>query len=147
MTPRSSAPLGLLGLASLALSGCANDRAPNFLAAPITAKIPVDYRIKIVDWAKRYYAEPASVRFLAISDPVPVRTSSTHEVWLVCVELEASARGGTAIGPRRIAFGVAPGMFSAPNLRSAIDIKNDDCEARPLAWRAWSAPTRGRKRA
>lgn len=145
MTRRLPA-LALACLAAVALAGCVYDRRPNFLAAPLAAKIPADYRIKIVDWARRYYAEPASVRFLAISEPAPVRTGAGQEVWLVCVEVDARARGGAPMGPRRIAIGVAPGLFSAPYERSNSDLRNEDCELRPLAWRAWSEPRRAARR-
>lgn len=145
MTRRLPA-LALPCLAALALAGCVYDRTPNFLAAPLAAKIPADYRVKIVAWARRYYAEPASVRILAISDPAPVRTGAGQEVWLVCAEIDAHARGGGPMGARRIAFGFGAGPLSAPNERSGIDLRNEDCELRPLAWRAWSEPRRAARR-
>lgn len=127
--------------AFLTLAGCNYDRAPNFLSGPIPAKLPPDYRRKIVEWANRYYAEPASVRFLSISDPVPVRESFGNENWLVCVELEARERGGPYMGPRRVAIGFG-GVFSAPMERSAQDLRNEDCDGRQLVWRAWTGPGR-----
>ena len=128
--------------ATLALTGCNYDRTPNFLAEPLRVKIPADYRQKVVDWTRRYYAEPDSVRLLAITDPVPVRLTAGTELWLVCVELDARERGGPYMGARRIALGFGS-AFSAPMERSGVDLKNEDCEAPHLAWRAWSGPRRG----
>jgi hypothetical protein len=133
-----------LGAALLALAGCNYDRVPNFLGETAAPKIQPDYRNRIVEWASRYYAEPGSVRFLAISDPVRVRESAGQEAWLVCVELDARARGGAYMGPRRIAIGFGAGIFSAPMERSNYDLKNEDCDARQLVWRAWSGPGRAR---
>ena len=130
--------------AVLALAGCNYDRTPNFLGATAAPKIPPDYRRRIVEWASRYYAEPASVRFLAITDPVPVRESAGREAWLVCVELDARERGGPYMGPRRVATAFAGAHFSAPMERSGFDLRNEDCEARHLVWRAWGGPARGR---
>ena len=125
--------------ASLGLFGCNYDRTPNFLSGPTAAKLPPDYHRKIVEWANRYYAEPGSVRFLSISDPVPVRESFGNEAWLVCVELDARERGGPFMGPRRVAIGFG-GLFSAPMERSNQDFRNEDCDARQLVWRPWTGP-------
>jgi hypothetical protein len=133
-----------LGAASLLLAACNYDRTPNFLGETAAPKIQPDYRKKIVEWASRYYAEPGSVRFLAISDPVRVRESAGLDAWLVCVELDARERGGAYMGPRRIAIGFGAGIFSAPMERSNHDLKNEDCDARHLVWRAWGGPGRGR---
>jgi hypothetical protein len=126
-----------LGIAALGLAGCSFNRTPSFAVESPVAQIPPDYRGQIVAWARRYYAEPASVRFLGITDPVPVRVAGGIEVWLVCAELDARERGGPYMGPRRIAFGLAPGVFSAPMERSKVDLMNEDCDARALAWREW----------
>jgi hypothetical protein len=142
LTIRFFAPA--FGAAALALGACNYDRTPNFIAAPASLKIQPDYRTKIVEWASRYYAEPASVRFLAITDPVRVRDSVGQEAWLVCVELDARERSGPYMGPRRIAIGFGGGPLSAPMERSNYDFRNEDCEARQLVWRAWSGPARGR---
>lgn len=144
LTKRSTALA--LGLAALALSGCAFDRTPNFAVAPGAAKIPPDYRRKIADWARRTYAEPSSVRLLAIADPVPIRTTEGAALWLVCVEIDANARGGAPMGPRKVAIGFDQARMSAPLERSAIDLRNEDCDARALAWRAWSVPARASRR-
>jgi hypothetical protein len=125
--------------AALALAGCNYDRTPNFLSGPTPAKLPPDYRKKIVEWAHRYYAEPGSVRFLAISDPVPVRESAGNELWLVCVEIDARERGGPYMGARRLAIGFGH-AFSAPLERSRLDIRNEDCALRQLVWRPWTGP-------
>ena len=142
MTTRSFALA--LGAAALALAGCNYDRSPNFVAAPASLKIQPDYRAKIVEWATRYYAEPASVRFIALTEPVRVRESGGQDAWLVCVELDARERGGPYMGPRRIAIAFGSGTFSAPMERTGYDIRNEDCDARHLVWRAWSGPARGR---
>ncbi|MFL5172992.1 MAG: hypothetical protein ACJ8CX_20360 [Microvirga sp.] len=104
-------------------------------------------------WTKRYYVEPDSVRFLAITEPIPVlvaggvpvsqQVRGAVSVWLVCVELDARERGGPYMGPRRIAFGLGPGFFSAPMERAKVDthnnldLQNNDCDARQLTWRDW----------
>ena len=91
-----------------------------------------------MDWANRYYAEPASVRYLAVTDPVRVRESVGQELWLVCVELDARERGGPYMGPRRVALGFGSGVFSAPLERSRLDLRNEDCDAPHFVWRPWS---------
>ena len=132
-----------LGLATLVLAGCNYDRTPNFAVEAPQFKIPPDYRQKIVAWTKRYYVEPDGVRFLAIAEPVPVLVTWGVAVWLVCVELDARERGGPYMGPRRIAFGLGPGFFSAPMERGKVDprnnpdLQNEDCDARQLTWREW----------
>lgn len=137
-----------LGVAASGLAGCNYDRTPNFAVAPPSAKIAPDYRGRIAAWAKRYYAEPDSVRFLGITDPVPVRLTGGTGVWLVCAEIDARGRGGPYMGPRRIAFGFGTDVFSAPMERSKLDLANEDCDTRQLAWRDWRGPEpgTGRKR-
>ena len=61
-----------LGLATLVLAGCNYNRTPNFAVEAPRFRIPPDYRQRIVAWTKRYYVEPDSVRFLAITEPIPV---------------------------------------------------------------------------
>jgi hypothetical protein len=41
------------------------------------------------------------------------------------------------MGPRRIAFGFNPFVFSAPMERNKIDLLNNDCDSRQLTWREW----------
>ena len=136
-----------LGLAALALSGCSYNRTPNFAIEALASKIPPDYRRQIVAWAARYYVEPSSVRFLGITDPVPARaTNYGTEFWLVCAEVDARGLGGPYMGPRRIAFGFPSGQFSAPMERGSLDLKNDDCDARPLVWREWREEVRVKPR-
>ena len=131
--------------AALGLGGCSYDRRPSFSAAP-TARIPADYRRQIAAWARRYYVEGDSVRFLAISEPVPVRLTLGIEAWLVCAEFDARQKGGPYMGPRRIAFGIAPGQFSAPMQRGRLDLMNEDCDAPHLAWREWRDEPAERRR-
>jgi hypothetical protein len=133
---------GAIGLA-LVLAGCNYNRTPNFAVEAPARPLPADYRQQIIKWAKRYYVEPGSVTFLGIADPVPVLTEA-GKFWLVCIELDARERGGAYMGPRRIALGMLPGMVSAPMERQKVDIRNEDCEAPQLVWRAWS--DRERKR-
>jgi hypothetical protein len=129
--------------ASLLPAGCTFNRAPLILAETKAEKVKPDvYRKKIVEWANRYYAEPASVRYLAHTDPVRIRESAGREVWLVCVELDARERGGPYMGRRRIAVGFGDAQ-SAPMERSGYDLTNEDCDAPQLVWRAWSGPRRG----
>jgi hypothetical protein len=130
----------------LGLTGCNFNRTPNFAIEAPASTIPADYRRQIVAWTRRYYAEPASVQFLGITDPVPVRAMYGVEAWLVCAEVDARERGGPAMGPWRIAFGFAPGAFSAPMERGRIDLANEDCDARGLTWREWRGPEPERKR-
>jgi hypothetical protein len=61
-----------LGLATLVLAGCNYDRTPNFAVEAPRFRVLPDYRQRIVAWTKRYYVEPDSVRFLAITEPIPV---------------------------------------------------------------------------
>ncbi|HEX8665368.1 MAG TPA: hypothetical protein VF744_15200 [Beijerinckiaceae bacterium] len=129
----------MLWLAALSLTGCNFNRTPNFAIEAPPWKIPADYRKTIVAWTQRYYVEPGSVQFLGITDPVPARATNGAEFFLVCTELDARERGGPYMGPRRIAFGFAPGVFSAP-MERRIDLMNEDCDARPLAWREWREP-------
>ena len=135
-----------LGLAVLALAGCNYNRTPNFAVEAPAYKVPPDYRRQIVAWASRYYVEPSSVRFLAITDPVPIRATYGAELWFVCAELDARALGGPYMGPRRIAFGFRPGQISAPMERNQLDLKNEDCDARPLVWREWREEVRVKPR-
>jgi hypothetical protein len=136
----------LLGLA-VSLSACTYSRTPNFAVEAPKFRLPPDYRQKIVAWTKRYYAEPDSVRFLGITDPVPVLTTGGAAMWFVCAELDARERGGPYMGPRRIAFAVHPELFSAPMERNKVDVQNEDCDDRRLAWRAWpSRETSARRR-
>jgi hypothetical protein len=143
-TPLTRSLLALAPAAAfLALAACNFDRTPLMLSETGTRKIPPEfYRRKIVEWANRYYAEPASVRFLALTDPVRVRESAGKEAWFVCVELDARARGGLYMGPRRIAIGIGERGISAPMERSGYDFRNEDCDAPQLAWRPWSGPRR-----
>jgi hypothetical protein len=129
----------------LGLAGCNYNRTPNFTAETPPWKVPADYRQQIAAWAQRYYVEPASVRFLGITDPVLVRATPGAEIWLVCAEIDARERGGPYMGPRRIAFGLAPGVFSGPMERNRIELANEDCDAPRLAWREWR-PEPGAKR-
>lgn len=142
-----------LGLATLVLAGCNYHRTPNFAVEAPRFRVLPDYRQRIVAWTKRYYVEPDSVRFLAITEPIPVlvaggvpvsqQVRGAVSVWLVCVELDARERGGPYMGPRRIAFGLGPGFFSAPMERGQVDthnnldLQNNDCDARQLTWREW----------
>ena len=136
-----------LGLATLVLAGCNYDRTPNFAVEAPRFRVLPDYRQRIVAWTKRYYVEPDSVRFLAITEPIPVlvtggppiseQVPGAVSVWLVCVELDARERGGSYMGPRRIAFGFHPEFFSAPMERSKKGLQNNDCDARQLTWREW----------
>ena len=135
-----------LGLAALALAGCNYNRTPNFAVEAPGHKPPPDYRRQIAAWAARYYVEPSSVRFLGITDPAPARATGGTEFWLVCAEVDARALGGPYMGPRRIAFGFWPGQLSAPMQRSGLDLKNEDCDARPLVWREWREEVRVRPR-
>jgi hypothetical protein len=135
--------LALAG-AALTLAGCNYDRAPLFVGDTKAESIKPDfYRKKIMEWASRYYAEPASVRYLALTEPVRIRENAGQEAWLVCVELDAHERTGRYMGPRRIAIGFGGGGVSAPMERSGYDIKNEDCDAPQLVWRAWSGSRRG----
>jgi hypothetical protein len=132
-----------LAAASLALGGCTFDRRPLVIGQGKAERpAPPTSRKAIVDWANRYYAEPASVRYLAVTDPVRVRESVGQELWLVCVELDARERGGPYMGPRRVALGFGSGVFSAPLERSRLDLRNEDCDAPHFLWRPWSGPPR-----
>ena len=135
-----------LGLAVLGLAGCNFNRTPNFAVEATAAKVPPDYRRQIFAWAARYYVEPSSARFLGITDPVPARATGGAEFWLVCAEIDARELNGPYMGPRRIAFGFGPGQFSAPMERSRLDLRNEDCDARPLVWREWREEVRIRPR-
>ena len=138
----------VLGLAALGLFGCTFNRTPNFAIDPLGFKLPPDYRRQIVAWASRYYVEPSSVRFLGITDPVPARATGGTEIWLVCAEIDARELAGPYMGPRRIAFGFPfpPGRLSAPMERGGLDLKNEDCDVRPLVWREWREEVRVRPR-
>ena len=127
-----------------ALAGCNATRAPKLLTEGGPAPIPADYRQKIGAWAARFYAEPGALRWIALADPVPIRVTGGAELWLVCVELEARARGGAPMGPRRVAIGFSGPTLSAPLERSGFDLRDEDCDRQPLAWRAWSGPGRPR---
>ena len=128
------------------MSACTYTRTPNFAVEAPKFKLAPDYREKIVSWTKRYYAEPDSVGFLGITEPVPALTTGGVATWFVCAELDARERGGPYMGPRRIAFGFHPEFFSAPMERSKVDLQNEDCDDRRLAWRAWSSRASARRR-
>jgi hypothetical protein len=130
-------PLASVAVAILttALSACLADTSPLVLGEPHKTPIPADYKAQIVAWAKRYYVEPASIRGAQISEPIPVRLTSGTELWLVCVELDAAAKGGGYMGPQRVALGIGAGLFLAPLARAPYQLTNAECEKRPLAWR------------
>lgn len=129
-------PLFALAVAVLtaALSACLPDASPLVLGEPHKTPIPADYKAQIATWAKRYYVEPASIRGAQISEPIPVRLTSGTELWLVCVELDAAAKGGGYMGPQRVALGIASGLFLAPLERGTYQMTNAECDKRPLAW-------------
>ena len=104
----------LLIAVAVAVGACNADTAPRRLSQPVAVPIPADYKSTILAWAKRYYVEPSSLRGARISDPVPIRLITGSEVWLVCLEVDARARGGGPLGAQRVALGLARNLFIAP---------------------------------
>lgn len=125
-------------LAALALSACSPPLPPTDVTAGDLPPIAPDYRASIVAWSRRFYAEPASLRGVATSDPVLTRDTHGRLLWLVCFEGEARGRDGGDLGRRREAFGFAPNYVSAPLERRGSSLSRQDCDIRPLVFRPWS---------
>lgn len=131
----------VLGL-PLILAGCVSSAPDQRAVAPgELPPIAENYRERILRWARRYYAEPRSLRDTAIADPVLIRDAKGRLLWLVCIEADARAVDGTPLGPRRQALAFAPNYMSAPLRRNGAALHPSDCD-RPLAWRPWPALAR-----
>lgn len=96
--------------------------------------IEAGYRARIAEWSRSFYAEPASLRGAAISDPIIVRDESGRLLWLVCFEADAALRDGGRTGPVRQAFGFAPDYVSTPLARRGASLTRADCDG-ALTWR------------
>ena len=132
----------LLIAVAVAVGACNADTAPRRLSQPVAVPIPADYKSTILAWAKRYYVEPSSLRGARISDPVPIRLITGSEVWLVCLEVDARARGGGPLGAQRVALGLARNLFIAPLERFPYELTTAECERQPLVWRPFSGAER-----
>ena len=126
--------MGLVGLAA-----CQGTSRPDQLAVSAGDLPPItpDYRVRITDWARGFYAEPHSLRATEISDPVLIRDRTGHLLWLVCIAADSRQKGGDYRGPQRQAFGFAPNFFSAPLERNKTTLVRQDCDEQPLVWRPW----------
>jgi hypothetical protein len=126
---------GLLLVVSLAVTACNADTRPRFLSEPLKTPISKDYRKSIADWAARYFVEPSSIHDAYISQPVPIRLFEGVDVWLVCVEMDARAKGAGYMGVHRIALAFNGPTLIAPLERSSLTVRNEDCNRQPLTWR------------
>lgn len=122
-------------LVLLALAGCMAPPSQYVVAPGDLPPIARDFRRSILAWAKLYYAEPASVRGGAISDPVLVRDDTGRLLWLVCIEADAALVDGGRTGLVRQAFGFAPNYVSAPLARNGATLTRQECDAPALTWR------------
>src|SRR3954454_19503832 len=116
---------------------------------------------------KSSFVEAPSLRSVMISDPVPIDLPSSSANWLVCIELDARAKGGDYMGPRRFALGFQVSEPTAeqrginpkasttvvlipPNYEGRLPAF--ECDRYPLQWRPWpdwarsSDPAVGRKK-
>jgi hypothetical protein len=126
------AALGLTGLAA-----CQSGPDQFAVSAGDLPPIVPTYRTQIATWATGFYAEPASLRALQISDPVLMRDRTGRLHWLVCIEADARQRGGDSMGVQRQAFGFSPSGMSAPLDRKGSTLVREDCDEHPLVWRPW----------
>src|SRR5436305_8416407 len=118
----------------LGICGCTADMKPVFVAEKHPVAIVPTYKQTILAWAKGYFAEPSSLRDASISDPVPIRTFVNHDMWLVCVAVDARQKGGGYMGQQVVALAFGP-VTSAPLDRSYTNVSNADCQRVPLSWR------------
>src|SRR3954464_12610503 len=86
------------------VAGSVPGRALELRSSP---PIPSSFNLKktVADWIKSSFVEAPSLRSVMISDPVPIDLPSSSANWLVCIELDARAKGGDYMGPRRFALG------------------------------------------
>lgn len=131
---------------ALVLSGCVGQ--PRTLDTITNPPIPptYDWKKNIADWMKSAFVEPASLRSVMISDPVATEAPSAN--WLVCLELDARARNGDYMGPRRFALGVLTTEYKDPTGKittvaalvtpdSSGRLSAIECDKQPLRWTAW----------
>src|SRR3954470_1162000 len=148
------------------MAGSVPGRALELRSSP---PIPSSFNLKktVADWIKSSFVEAPSLRSVMISDPVPIDLPSSSANWLVCIELDARAKGGDYMGPRRFALGfqvseptaeqrginpTAPTtvVLIPPNYEGRLPAF--ECDRYPLQWRPWpdwarsSDPAAGRKK-
>lgn len=130
------------GLLALGLTGCVGTPTAIVDRSEL-GPVPRDYRATIAAWARDFFAEPESLRSLAISEPVPARDGTGTLLWLVCLDADARAVDGRYLGPKRFAFGFTKaGAFSAPLQRTGARVAAEDCDRLPLAWQPFSLTAR-----
>lgn len=105
-----------------------------------------DYVATIVSWGHAFFADPRALAGASISAPVLIRDGTGRLLWLVCVEAPNAGPDLRTGGIQRHAFGFAPNYFTGPKERRQSTLTRDDCDARPLAWRALHASVRTARR-
>lgn len=75
----------------------------------------VDYRAAIEEWRYSFFADPYSLRSVAISEPRPWRNLSGVEGHLVCYRFNAKNRMGAYTGVRAVGFFIRDGVVYPPN--------------------------------
>jgi len=140
-----------LALRRAFVAGSVPGRALELRSSP---PIPSSFNLKktVADWIKSSFVEAPSLRSVMISDPVPIDLPSSSANWLVCIELDARAKGGDYMGPRRFALGfqvseptaeqrginpTAPTtvVLIPPNYEGRLPAF--ECDRYPLQWRPW----------
>ena len=133
------------------MAGSVPGRALELRSSP---PIPSSFNLKktVADWIKSSFVEAPSLRSVMISDPVPIDLPSSSANWLVCIELDARAKGGDYMGPRRFALGFQVSEPTAeqrginpkasttvvlipPNYEGRLPAF--ECDRYPLQWRPW----------
>lgn len=125
-------------LASLLFAAVAPPAAAQDNEAVASGSLPPierTYRDRIVVWARGFFAQPASLGRLAISDPVLIRDSSGRLLWLVCLDAENPTTSPPPYRTERHAFGFARDFFTAPLERRGSSLTFQTCDEHALSWR------------
>jgi hypothetical protein len=137
----------ILVLGMCTLVGCSVP--PRTIDARTNPPIPANYNWKkyVASWMKSFFVEAPSLRSVMISDLVAIDDPS-GVTWLVCVELDARARGGDYMGPRRFALGF---LTSEPTTEEKAlnrkattwvqflpgSVPDYECDRYPRSWTPW----------
>lgn len=97
----------LIALAGLALAGCAGTGDPG--------PYPANYKQLIAGYVRANYADPYSMRDVAVGAPVPGHYGAT-DGWWVCFQENAKNRMGGYTGLRQSAFFIAQDQIHAADL-------------------------------
>ena len=144
----------IVAVSTLALASCIAAQ-PRTLDETTNPPLPetatYNWKKAIAEWMKGAFVESSSLRSVMITDPVAIDLA-VAATWMVCVEVDARAKGGDYMGPRRFALGFLTTRSRAsvldPNSKMITSvtplfpptdgqIPATECDRPSLHWRPW----------